>query len=485
MKRTKIVATLGPASETKQILTKMVRSGLNVARLNFSHGTYPHHRLLLKNVKAAAKSFNKTIAILQDLQGPRIRIGDVGNIGIKVKKNQTIKLTYSLKPVKKGKDIIIPVHYKNLYKDLKKDAKILIEDGTIELKVEKISNQVIHCQTIIGGTIKTYKGMNFPGSSIKADPLTKKDLTDLEFGIKNKVDFVALSFVKNAKDINNLRKRILILEKKFKRLSKGQKIPITKIIAKIERQEAINNFNKILKAVDGIMVARGDLGVELPFEDVPLIQKEIIYKCNRAGKPVIVATQMLDSMIRNPRPTRAEISDVANAILDGTDAIMLSGESATGKYPLEAVRAMNRIADEVEPTEFKIQQDLEPKLKRLSSLNDFVAYNAQDMAEKLKAKAIICLTTSGLTARTISRYKSKVPVLAFTENENIKNQLNLSWGITSYKIGFSNSYQTLIENILKLLRKQKKLKKGTSVVVCLEPTISLAKKNKLVQIEQV
>ncbi len=497
MKRTKIVATIGPASEKEKILAKMFQAGMNVARLNFSHNVHKHHLLLIKNIRQTAKKLDRNVAIIQDLQGPRIRIGDVGAEGIEVNNCDRIILFYSDRPAPKklrkpidAKLKRVPIQYQDLYRDVKKGSRILIDDGLIELKVQKISKKDIHCQVRQGGVIKAHKGMNFPKSIIQADPLTKKDLVDLEFGIKHGVDYVALSFVRNAQDIENLRKKISALEKRYlkkryKKLCDRQNAPITKIIAKIERRLAIKNFDTILEAADGIMIARGDLGIELPYYDVPLIQKKIIKKCNYEGKPVIVATQMLESMVKSPIPTRAEVSDVANAILDGTDAIMLSGESATGRYPLKAVKVMKRIANEVEPTEFKLHQELEPQMKRIESLVDSVAFDAQDMAEKMRCKAIICLTESGHTARMIMRYKSRIPLYAFTPYNKIRYQLSLSWGVEAYQIKFVKHYGQMMASIFDLLKGKKKMKSGDLVLVCAGQIFSLFDRDNFIRTETV
>jgi pyruvate kinase len=487
MKRTKIVATIGPASEDKKMLVQMVKAGLDAARLNFSHGVHENHLRLINLIRSVSAELGTTVTILQDLQGPRIRIGEMNESGWEVKHGDELVLVYSTKKFnspKKNEMPIIPIHYP-LDKDLKKGEKILIEDGLIQLQVKKIVAGKIICETLVGGVIKTHKGMNFPESHLHGAALTKKDLSDLAFGIKNGVDFVAMSFVKDQYDIINLREHIFNLEKKFGRIKSGQKNPATKIIAKIERTEAVHNFDKILKAVDGIMVARGDLGIELPFEKVPLIQKEIIWKCNYAGKPVIVATQMLDSMIRNPLPTRAEVSDVANAILDGADAVMLSGESASGKYPLLAVSAMRRIAKEVEPAQFRMQQELESHLKNIKTIPDFVAFNAQDVAERMEAKTIICLTENGDMARLINRYKSRVPLAVFTPSETICRQLNLSWGVSTYRIPFSHSEADIIKNALTILKQKKRLKKGDKVAIAAGQIFSYFKKNNFLELEKV
>jgi pyruvate kinase len=488
MKRTKIVATIGPASQKQSVMKRMIKSGLNVARLNFSHNVHKHHLMLIKRLRQVAKSEGVGLAILQDLQGPRIRIGDVGETGIKIRKGQKLTISYSDQPADtKVKPVAIPVHYKNISKDLKPGEMVLVEDGLIRLEVEKVENKKVHCKVLVAGVIKTHKGMNFPDSNLSASAMTEKDFEDLEFGIKNRVDFVALSFVKDAKDITQLRKRIANLEKRYipaseRKSSRGT--TVTKIIAKIERKDAVNNFSRILKAVDGIMVARGDLGIELPFEDVPLIQKDIIKKCNYAGKPVIVATQMLDSMIRNPIPTRAEVSDVANAILDGTDAIMLSGESATGVYPVEAVKAMKRIAAEVEPIEFEIQQGLDGSLKKINLAGDFVSYNAQNMAEQLKVKAIICLSESGDLARKIVRYKSQVPLYVFSAQKPVVNQMSLSWGASGLLLRPGDDLDKTMGRTIAVLRKNKKVRKNQTVLFCADKSYSYLKRDNFIRVEK-
>ncbi len=487
MKRTKIVATIGPASEDKKVLTQMIKAGMNVARLNFSHGIHEGHLKLINNIRGVSKELGRMITIIQDLQGPRIRIGEMNDGGFEFKKGQELSLIYSTKKFiapRKGEMAMVPIHY-DLAKDLKKGERILIEDGLIQLEIKKVVAGKIICVTSVGGTIKTHKGMNFPDSHLSAPALPKKDLEDLAFGIKNEVDFVAVSFVKDDHDIINLREHIFNLEKKFGRVKKDQTKPMTKIIAKIERKEAVDNFEKILKVVDGIMVARGDLGIELPFERVPLIQKEIIWKCNYAGKPVIVATQMLDSMIRNPLPTRAEVSDVANAILDGADAVMLSGESAGGSYPILAVSAMYRIAKEVEPAQFRMQQELESHLKNIKTIPDFVAFNAQDVAERMQAKTIVCLTENGDMARLINRYKSRVPLAVFTPSDMVCRQLNLSWGIDSYKVPFGRSEDEIVKNALDILKKKKILKKGDKVAIAAGQIFSHFKKNNFLELESI
>lgn len=498
MKRTKVIATIGPASENKTIMEAMIKAGLNVARLNFSHGTYEHHLMLIDNLRAVASKLKTNLAIIQDLQGPRIRIGEVAKEGIEVVKGNELFLVpenYTV-PIK-TLSLYIPIQYPQLYKEVKAGHPVLIDDANIELEVLGIKNKAIHCRVIIGGIIKSHKGMNFPKSEIKCPPITEKDLADVAFGVKNDVDFIALSFVKDAQDIINLRQRIFLLEKKYAKVKKGAdfKKPTargkvsgihTRIIAKIERREAVKNFDEILEATDAIMVARGDLGIEIPFENLPLIQKEIIDKCRKAGKPVIVATQMLDSMIRNPIPTRAEVSDVANAILDGTDAIMLSGETATGKYPLRAVRVMTRIAREVERREIVEQEAKEQEFKNLSSITQIMSFVAQDLAEDVAgARLIVCATTSGFTARNISRFRPGVPIIAIAPAQKTVNQLSLSWGVEANLVHFTSSFNNLLGKIKKLLLKYKLVKIGDPVVVVAGHPFGYKGQTNLIKVETI
>ncbi len=331
MKRTKIVATIGPASEKKAVLSKMIKNGMDIARLNFSHGSYQNHAMLIKNIRAVAKQQHRKIPILQDLQGPKIRIAELRK-PLTAKKNQTVTI---------GKDFDLDF---DISSTVKKGERILIEDGLIELRVSKVVKDQITCKVITGGSIQSHKGVNLPDSKISFPVITEKDISDLQFGLKHGVNYVALSFVRDPKDITALKKLI----KKY--LPTRKKSPL--IVAKIERPEAVKNIKTIIKQADVIMVARGDLGVEMPDWDVPVIQKDIIALCRKAKKPVIVATQMLDSMIRNPRPTRAEVSDVANAVIDRADAVMLSGETATGKYPVEAVTEMRLIIEDTEASPY-------------------------------------------------------------------------------------------------------------------------------------
>jgi len=495
MKRTKIVCTIGPASENKTKIEQMIKSGLNVARLNFSHGTYKHHTMLINNIRTVAAKLSKSVAILQDLQGPRIRIGGVAKEGIKVEKGQQISLVpENYKIALKDISTFIPIQYPNLYKDVKPGDPILIDDAKIELQVLSIKNKAITCKVKIGDVINSHKGMNFPKSEIRTPAVTEKDKEDLNFGLSQNVDFVALSFVKDASDIINLRKIIHSIETRLGHRTKDFKKPKrsgnwpgthTKIIAKIERPDAVSHFEEILSAADGIMVARGDLGLEIPLEDLPLIQKKIVRRCIQEAKPVIVATQMLDSMIRYPVPTRAEVSDVANAILDGTDAIMLSGETATGKYPLKAVQVMARIAHEMEKTEIEEHQAIEEILKKVGGITETVSYAVQSMADDIKAKLIVCATTSGFTARSIIKYRPNIAVVALAASEKTRNQLCLSWGVDSYYLPFNSSLSQLIFEIKKLLISKKLVKKGDIVVIAAGHPFGFLGQTNLVKVETI
>lgn len=483
MKRTKIVCTIGPASESRIMISKMVKAGLNVARLNFSHNTYHHHSTLIENIRAVSKRLKQPIAIMQDLQGPRIRIGKLQPNGIQVTEGLKVVLVPEGESIAiKPGEVMIPMQYPKLYADLKPKDPILIDDALIQLTVESIKDRLIHCRVITNGIIKSHKGMNFPKSDISSPAVTAKDLRDVEFGIKKNVDFVSLSFVKKASDITNLRNYIFKLEKKYKLFKKGMPTVRTHIVAKIERREAVKDFDDILRVADGIMIARGDLGIEMPLEDIPLIQKKIIKKCNAAGKPVIVATQMLDSMVRNPVPTRAEVSDIANAILDGADAIMLSGETATGLYPLKAVQVMSRVAHEVEDTEIKEQREFRPKIKRGDQISEAVSRAVLEIAEDVHARLIVCATTSGFTARTIVKYKPAIPVVAVTASEKTQRQLCLSWGTSVFEMPFVSSVSVLINHVTALAKKNLSVKTGDKIVVCAGHPFGYSRETNLVKV---
>ena len=422
MKRTKIVCTLGPASDKRPVIKQLVNNGLNVARLNFSHNVHAYHLKVLKTVRSVAKELNKPIAILQDLQGPRIRIGDLPKKGVKLRRGSKVVLTTGAKGKEK-----IPVTYKQMHKEVKDGHRIFIADGVFSLKVESVKSKDIFCRVVRGGVLTSHKGMNLPDTDVQVPALSDKDRKDLVFGVKNKVDFVALSFVRNAKEVYNLRNLIRKQEKKMK----VKDLQPIKIIVKIERREAIDNLDEIIEATDGVMIARGDLGVELPAEDVPLMQKMIIDKCLDHSKPVIVATQMLESMTQNSRPTRAEVSDVANAVIDHTDAVMLSGETAAGDYPVEAVSYMRKI---VKKTERSAYDDLvtKKKAKALMPAGAAVSSVAKTLAKEVKAKLILVASMAGDSGRVVSRFRPELPILVACRSERVKRQLNLSWGVVPF-----------------------------------------------------
>lgn len=449
-KKTKIVCTIGPASEAKETLKKMIRAGMNVARLNFSHGSYDQYRKIINNIRALEKEMNMPIAIMQDLQGPKIRVGKMPEEGITIKKNQTIVLSTSAKT---GTGNIIPVQYKNLPNDVSKKDEILINDGLIELKVLNTSKTEIKCKVVTGGLVQSQKGINVPTSSISSHPITAKDKKDLLFGLEQNVDFVALSFVRNNKDIEDLRTLI------------RQKQGRAKIVAKIERHEAVKNLESIILEADAVMVARGDLGVEVSPEKVPLIQKRIIHLSNIHGKPVITATEMLQSMIENPRATRAEVSDTANAILDHTDAIMLSNETAVGKYPVKAVKTMSKISANIEK-ELKKNKQFIPN--RLFTGTFPVSYatcaSAARLANDINANLIITVTLSGFTAQHTAKHRIHIPIIAITEDLKVVHQLQLVWNIGKVFVKKINQINQT-DQIRKLLIENSLVKPNDKIVI--------------------
>ncbi|MEI7024778.1 pyruvate kinase [Paenibacillus sp. y28] len=415
MRKTKIVCTIGPSSESLPMLKQLIQAGMNVARLNFSHGDFEEHGNRIKNIRLACQELGKTVAILLDTKGPEIRTGKFAQEPVELVQDQKVVLTTE---EILGDASRIYVTYSNLPNDVSVGSTILIDDGLIALEVEDIKGTEIQCRIVNGGSIKSRRGVNVPGVKISLPGITEKDAADIVFGIEQGVDFIAASFVRKASDVLEIRE---LLER--------HNASHIQIISKIENQEGVENLDEILEVSDGLMVARGDLGVEIPAEEVPLVQKRMIKKCNVAGKPVITATQMLDSMQRNPRPTRAEASDVANAIFDGTDAIMLSGESAAGKYPTESVQTMARIAERAEASleyrEIFTRQSSAQQVTVTEAISQAVANSALD----LDATAIITPTESGYTARMVSKYRPKSPIIAVTRNPQVMRKLSLTWGV--------------------------------------------------------
>lgn len=424
-KRTKIVCTLGPSTSALDILERLVRAGMNVARLNFSHGDYPDHLRLMESVRSVCLSMGGVpVAILQDLQGPRIRIGALSSPR-EVSVGTEVVLTTNLQEPSKEK---IGVSYPNLHEDVKPDHRLLIADGTIVLRVLRVEERDIICEVEVGGTIESHKGLNVPGANLRVSTITEKDIEDLRFGIEHGVDYVALSFVRTVEDITNLRQLIdtLVAER-------GEGAFAPRILAKIECRPAVLALPDLVRVSDGIMVARGDLGIEIPPEEVPIVQKDAIRLCLAYHTPCIVATQMLDSMIVNPRPTRAEVSDVSHAVMDHADAVMLSGETSVGKYPVEAVSVMARAANTAERSPYDdLELAEEPAKGDGSATCGATARSAVELVRRTNAVALLAATTTGEVARLLAHFRVEVPVVIFTNSPVVFRQLSLVWGIIPF-----------------------------------------------------
>ncbi len=447
IKKTKIVCTLGPASENEETLRELIKNGLNVCRLNFSHGSHEEHKGRMDLVKKLREELNMPTAILLDTKGPEIRTGKFDVPEVFLEEGQTFTITM--------KDVIgdkerCTVSYKGLANDVKPGDTILIDDGLVGLTVKEVNNDDIVCEVQNSGIVKNHKGVNVPGVKVNLPAITEKDRSDIEFGIEQGIDFIAASFVRKVSDVLAIRE---ILEE--------NNADHIKIISKIENQEGVENLDEIIEVSDGIMVARGDLGVEIPTEEIPVVQKLMIKKCNEAGKPVITATQMLDSMIRNPRPTRAEVTDVANAIYDGTDAIMLSGETAAGKYPVEAVKTMATIAKRAEET----MRNRRDKINKSKNVTDAISYATCTTAMDLEAKAILSSTASGHTARMVSKFRPDCPIVATTSNESVRRQLALTWGVLPLMREKSANIDQVIVNSIEAAKTSNYVSKDDVVVI--------------------
>ncbi len=452
-RRAKIVATLGPASQDAGTIDRLIAAGMNVTRLNFSHGTHAEYAELIQRIRSAAERAGKAICILQDLQGPKIRVGELPKEGVPLTPGQTVVLaTHHAAP----NDNHIPVDFPELPRFIQVGGIILLDDGNLELKATKIDTHTVETEVIVGGVLKSHKGMNLPGTSIDIPGLTAKDEQDLAKGLELGVDIIAISFVRNAADVARARQAIANLA--------PDKLD-TPIIAKLERAEALENLHEIIEVADGVMVARGDLGVELPPEMVPIAQKQIIDAANQQRKLVITATQMLDSMIHNPRPTRAEASDVANAIFDGTDAVMLSGETAVGKYPVETVTMMDAI---VRQAENHIRQWGHWKGSNLGALRDdaiSITRAANELAQDVNVAAITVFTSSGRTARLMSKAFPRVPILGLTPEPRSYNRMALYWGVMPIMVDLSSTVDEMLESIEGTVMRAASLKPGQQVVL--------------------
>ena len=472
MKSTKIVCTIGPGSQDEEVLLKLVEAGMDVARMNMSHGSYDFHSKTINNIRKVSIKTGKFIGILLDLQGPKIRTGKQSKDIIELKKGSVLKLTTD--------DIVgnwemLSINYKPLPDEAKPGEKILLDDGNIELKIKSIENRIIICEVMNGGMIRSFRGINLPDTPLSTPALTVKDLEDLNFGLSNDVDFVALSFVRQAQDIISLRENIE---------AKGK---TAFIISKIEKPEAITNIDSIIEESDGIMVARGDLGAETSAQDVPILQKQIIHKCNMAHKPVITATQMMESMISKPKPTRAEANDVANAIFDGTDAVMLSGETAMGEYPVETVTVMSNIA---ERTEKEINyNDVTEKIYNLSGKADdnadALCFSACTLCNTISPEYMIGFSMSGRTIESLSKYRPSKAILGMSPDERVLRRLTVFRGVYGIKIDMADSSDELFDNADKILISKGFCSQGDKVVAVSSMPLTGKNRTNMIKIHSV
>lgn len=466
-RRTKIVATIGPATSTPAILRELIEAGATTLRLNFSHGTHEDHQRSIRLIRQTSFELNQPVGILQDLQGPKIRLGRFENGSISLNKGDRFTLTSKLM---EGTQTMSAITYEPLADEVPEGSVILLDDGKVEMFVEKVDRvtRELHCVTVVGGVLSNNKGVNFPGVYLSIKALTDKDRKDLTFGLDQGVDWVALSFVRNPQDVLEIKELIA---------SAGKNVPV---IVKIEKHEAIQEMESILSISDGVMVARGDLGVELPAEDVPVLQKRLILTANRMGIPVITATQMLDSMVHSPRPTRAEISDVANAIIDGTDAVMLSNETAVGKHPVEAVATMARIAVRIEQEKWK--QAIEDSGR---SIPNAISHAVSQIADQLDAAAIMTLTKTGATARNVSKFRSTKPILAITPHVDVARQLQLVWGVKPLLVLDLPSTGQTFQAALNVAQEKHLLSEGDLVVMTAGTLQGVSGSTDLIKVEVV
>ena len=451
MRKTKIICTLGPAVNNEEMIRKLILNGMNAARFNFSHGDHEEHLGRLNMLKTIRDTMGYPVATILDTKGPEIRIKSFGVKSIALEAGASFTLT--TREVEGTADMV-SVTYPKLHEEVGPGQEILIDDGLVAIRVEEVRGQDILCRVENGGSLSANKSINIPGVHIHLPALTDKDISDIQFGVENDFDFIAASFVRRAADVEAVRDVL--------HACGGDEV---RIIAKIENQEGVDNIDEILAASDGIMVARGDLGVEIPAARVPILQKQIIRKGLQAGKPVITATQMLDSMMRNPRPTRAEVSDVANAVFDGTSCVMLSGETANGKYPIEALTAMAEIVEEAEGSIHYWRQFQKQRVVPASNINDAITHTCCLTAKDLDAKAILAATNSGRTARNICRFRPACPVAALTMHEKVRRQLAISWGVVPFLTGEVNSTDRIFSLSAEVALKEGLVQKGDTVVI--------------------
>ena len=444
---TKIVCTIGPASSSPSVLGHMIRAGMDVARINFSHGTYEEHLKSIKTIRKVSHSLRRPVAILQDLPGPKLRVGKLASDPMHLRRLDTVTLT--TKPSKaRGK---IPVAYPHLPKAVRKGDMVYLADGSIRLEVLRTTRDEVEARVLVGGDLVSGKGLNLPRLRTRVPAITREDREHLHFGLENNLDIVAVSFVQRAEDIRMARR---VAEEKGREIF---------VVAKIEKKEAVEDLEEIVKEADGVMVARGDLGVELSLERIPIVQKRIIFEANRSAKPVITATQMLESMISSPSPTRAEVTDIANAIIDGSDALMLSEETAIGGYPVEAVRVLQKVAQETErylPKEITQQR----RMWHENSQEDAIAFAACETALQISAAAIVTPTRTGKTARRVSKYRPPLPIVALTSHADVEKQLLLSWGVQTVRREIEST-DTIFTEAEKTVQRLKLARKGNTIVI--------------------
>ncbi|MCI0574512.1 MAG: pyruvate kinase [Myxococcaceae bacterium] len=446
MRKAKIICTIGPASESDKVLENLVHAGMDVARINFSHGTQEEHRLRIERVRAVAERAGRPVAVLQDIQGPKIRLGRFEGGALEVKDGE--RVTVTTRPVLGG-DHVIPTPVRSLPADVRKGDPILLDDGRVRLTVLAVRGTEVSCRVEVGGVLKDRKGLNLPGAAVSVPTLTPKDRDDLAFGQDIGVDYVALSFVRCAEDVRRARKLVS---------QRG-----TPLIAKIEKPQAVADLDAIAAVSDGVMVARGDLGVEMPLEQIPSLQKSMVAAVNRRGGLVIVATEMLESMVTNPRPTRAEVSDVANAILDGADAVMLSGETASGRYPVEAVRTMARVVEETELRAPRTERH--NPFERSEEVSTGVAAAAVAAAEQLRIKTVVAYTERGLTARLISGYRPSARILALTPNPETVKRVALYWGVEGRLVPRCRSTDEMLAQVRRMCREERLCPAGQNIII--------------------
>jgi pyruvate kinase len=466
-RRTKIVCTIGPVSDSEEMIARLITAGMNVARVNFSHGTDDYHRTVIERLKKVRKELGKPVAVLMDLQGPKIRIGSIKGGYATLRPGQEFVLTAGSD---EGDEHHASVSLKSLAHEVAVGHPILLADGNIELRVERVDPPEIFCRVVVGGVLSSHKGVNLPASEVQVNSLTTKDLKDIEVGLEAGVDAIALSFVRTASDIEHMKNVV-------KRA--GGHVPI---VAKVEKQAAVANIDQIISVADAVMVARGDLGVEIDLERVPLVQKSIIQKCNVVGKPVITATQMLVRMVENPRPTRAEATDVANAVLDGTDAVMLSEETAVGHYPVEAVLMMDRL---VRSAETALDQQKFEHERELGNIRDSITRSTYYVAKEISVRAIITPTWSGSTANLVARFRPKQVIIATTPNETALDFLSLSWGVVPLFIPPCTNIDDVIRCSIDAARSAGHIKNGDLVVITGGAPLHAAGKTNFLKVEKV